>query len=174
MEASSTPKSATNGPGPLVIAYGSLLRQDDAMAWRAAELLPGEVIREHQLTPELVTHLQKASLVIFIDAAVDLSPGSIRLKALHPAKLQPWSHHILPEQLLTLAEQVNGKAPPAFLISGGVQDTGLSEQMTETGKKCAATMADLARRLMYGKRPFCPGSPIDDLTNVVINDNIGG
>jgi hydrogenase maturation protease len=131
----------------VVIGYGNPIRQDDAMGWRAAELAGPDAIQEHQLTPELVTHLKDASLVIFLDAAVDLRPGSIRLKALRPTEAGPCSHQMLPEQLLSLAEQVNGKAPPAFLISGGVQELGVSDQMTETARKCAERMADLARCL---------------------------
>ena len=152
MAVSSTPRSAIN---PLIIGYGSPLRQDDGMGWRAAELLrqalPPEtatVIEEHQLTPELVARLKEAALVIFLDAAADLNPGTIRLQALRPAKVEPWSHHIPPDQLLALAEQINGNAPRAYLITGGVQDMGLSETLTATGETCAAGMADLARRLI--------------------------
>jgi hydrogenase maturation protease len=152
MAVSSTLKSAIK---PLIVGYGSPIRQDDGMGWRAAELLrqalPTEiatVIEDHQLTPELVTSLKETGLVIFLDAAADLSPGTIRLQALRPAKVEPWSHHILPEQLLKLAEQVNGNVPRAFLITGGVQDMNLCQQLTATGEMCAAGMADLARRLI--------------------------
>lgn len=147
MEVCSIPKSEIS---PVVIGYGNPIRQDDAMGWRAAELVQAGAIQEHQLTPELVIRLKDAPLVIFLDAAVDLHPGSIRLKALRPDKVQTWSHHIGPEQLLGLAEQVNGTAPPAFLISGGVEETGLSDHMTVIGEKCAASMANLARRLLAG------------------------
>lgn len=154
MEACSTLKSAIS---PVVIGYGNPIRQDDGMGWRAAELLrlalppdAATVIEDHQLTPELVAELKGAPLVIFMDAAVDLKPGTIRLEALRPAEVEPWSHHVLPGQLLKLAEQVNGAAPAAFLISGGVREMGLSDRMTETAEKCAAQMADLARRLVLG------------------------
>lgn len=125
------------------------------MGWRAAELirlaLPPEtatILEDHQLTPELVNLMKGVPLVIFLDAAVDLSPGTIRFQALRPAEVQPWSHHLLPAQLLKFAEGVNGKAPAAFLISGGVEEIGLSETMTPTGQECASRMADLARRLV--------------------------
>jgi hydrogenase maturation protease len=153
MEASSTHRSAIS----VVIGYGNPIRQDDAMGWKAAQLLQRalpphavEIVQEHQLTPELVTRLKQARLAIFLDASVNLSPGAIRLQTLYPAKMQPWSHHILPDQLLTLAEQVNGEVPPAYLISGGVEEMGLSDRMTGTGEKCAARIANLARHLVLG------------------------
>lgn len=152
MAVSLTPKSAIK---PVVIGYGSPLRQDDAMGLRAVELLEqalppdaAVVIQEHQLTPELAETLQDRPLVIFIDAAANLSPGTIRLESLRPAENQAWSHHILPEQLLLLAKQVNGSAPPAFLISGGIEEAGLSQTLTETGQACAQGMADLAGRIL--------------------------
>jgi hydrogenase maturation protease len=143
---------------PVIIGYGNPLRQDDGLGWRVAELvreaMPYDaitILEEHQLVPEMVAQLEHAPLVIFLDAAVDLPPGCMRLQGLRPAEPQPWSHHILPAQLLTLAQQVNGTAPPAFLISGGIGQTGFSETLTSIAENCAQRMADLALRLALHK-----------------------
>jgi hypothetical protein len=43
---------------------------------------------------------------------------------------------------------VYGAAPPAVLISGGALGMNMSENMTETGERCAARMAELAINLL--------------------------
>src|ERR1035438_8523471 len=58
----------------LILAYGNPLRGDDAFGWRVAERLlelppdPSvEILRLHQLTPELMDPLSRADLALFID-----------------------------------------------------------------------------------------------------------
>ena len=62
----------------LIIAYGNPLRCDDGVAWRAAEALEGkfpseqvEILRLHQLAPELADAVRQRELVLFVDAAFD-------------------------------------------------------------------------------------------------------
>src|SRR5208282_1087020 len=112
---------------PLVIGFGNPLRQDDGIGWRAAELLeqllsPGdaEIIQCHQLTPELAASFEDASIVIFLDAASDREPGAISTEPVRAESTIVWSHYLSPGQLLGLSEQLGGKAPPAFLIRGGI------------------------------------------------------
>ncbi len=64
-------------------------------------------------------------LVIFLDAAVDLEPGEIRLARVRPQPHKASTHHMRPGQLLSLAQQVNGKETPGFLISGGITEMDL-------------------------------------------------
>lgn len=61
----------------LVVAYGNPLRGDDGLAWRAADLLEQgeltpriEVVRLHQLTPEVAETVRSRDAVIFVDATL--------------------------------------------------------------------------------------------------------
>ncbi len=136
---------------PLIIGYGNPLREDDGIGWRAAELLertlaPGaaEVLKSHQLVPELAAQVEGASLVIFLDAAVDQEPGSVFQTLVEKKEFSPWSHHLSAGQVLSLANS----APPAFLISGGASRTGWREDLSVLGERAAAAMAEAAAQLL--------------------------
>ncbi len=139
----------------VVIGYGNPLRQDDGIGWRAAELLEqklpagsAEIIQCHQLTPELAANLADASLVLFLDAACDQQPGAISSVPVQAEGAVVWSHYLTPGQLLSLSERWCGKAPPAFLIRGGIQRMDLGEGLTELGEQTASQMADVAQTLL--------------------------
>ncbi len=141
----------------VIIGYGNPVRQDDGVGWRAAELLElalpagsAEIVQCHQLTPELAANLEDASLVIFLDAACDQEPGAISSQPVHAEGAVVWSHYLTPGQLLSFCEQLGGKAPPAFLIRGGIKYMDLSEGLTELGKQTASQMADLAHACVLG------------------------
>ncbi len=140
---------------PSVIGFGNPLRQDDGMGRRAAELIEARITKGdadvsvcHQLTPESVAKLEGAPLVLFLDASLDQTPGEVSRRPVEPAGPHVWSHHLTPGQLLSLALHVYGSAPPAVLITGGALETNLSEEMTETGERCAVRMAELAIDLL--------------------------
>jgi hydrogenase maturation protease len=139
----------------VIIGFGNPLRQDDRMGWRAAELIEASLTKGaadisvcHQLTPESVAKLEAAQLVVFLDASVDQAPGELRQRAVEPEGQFVWSHHLTPGQLLSLAQNVYGSAPLAVLITGGVLEINTGEQMTETGERCAARMAEVAINLL--------------------------
>ena len=59
----------------LIVAYGNPMRSDDGIAWRAADALAPkvsesdvEILRLHQLTPELADAVRNFGTVIFVDA----------------------------------------------------------------------------------------------------------
>ncbi len=140
---------------PVIIGYGNPLRQDDGIGRRAAELLeeklaPGaaDVTCCHQLTPELAATLADAPIVLFLDAAVDQTPGLVLYRKVSPQPLPAGSHYFAPEQLLNLASIVNGHVPRAFLITGGVRQTGVGEALTPVAELCAARMAEVAHLIM--------------------------
>jgi len=134
---------------PLVIGYGNTLREDDGVGVRAAQLLrealaDADVMQSNQLTPELAERIAAASLVIFLDAAVDQPCGSVRSREIGAENADSWSHHLSPGQLLGIARQLAGFAPPAFLVSGGVDRMGWSEGLSTDGAETAAAMAAAA------------------------------
>jgi hydrogenase maturation protease len=140
---------------PVIIGYGNPLRQDDGIGRRAAELLerklaPGaaDVTCCHQLTPELAATLADAPVVLFLDAAVDQTPGLVLYRRVSPHHLGSGSHHLSPDQLLDLARTLNGDVPRAYLITGGVQRTDIGDALTPAAERCAARMADVALDLI--------------------------
>jgi len=143
----------------LVIGVGNRLREDDGMGCRAAELLedrltPGsvEVAECHQLTPELVSTMAEAQMVLFLDAAVDQAPGAIRSRRV-PTRNDPqhgwrWTHQLSPRDLMDLTKAIHGRAPLAFLITGGAARTGFLNALTPQGESCAQRMAEVAAGLV--------------------------
>ena len=134
---------------PLIIAYGNPLRQDDGVAWRAADLiearLPPEVVsiyRRHQLTPELSWTIYSASLVILLDAAVTGGPEDIALTTISAHRFAAFSHDVQPRQLLALARDLFNVNPPAFLITANVSEFGFDDQLTPHAEHCAVLMAE--------------------------------
>jgi hydrogenase maturation protease len=139
---------------PVIIGYGNPLREDDGLGWRAADLLAGylgleaEVIQRHQLTPELAATVADGAPVLFMDAAVDIEPGTVRCDRVGVEPLDGWSHDLAPSQLLQMTRDLYGSEPTAYLISGGVFQTGLGDQLSPLGRTCAAAMADTAVALL--------------------------
>src|ERR1700744_5030774 len=62
----------------MVIGFGNPLRRDDAIGWRAAELIEARLSNDetevsvcHQLTPDLAAKIAGAAFVVFLDADVE-------------------------------------------------------------------------------------------------------
>jgi hydrogenase maturation protease len=114
----------------LLIAYGNVLRRDDAAGivlarrvgrqCRRADL---EIIECQQLTPELAPRLADPAVtaVIFTDAATDPSAPLLRHLA-ETADLPPFGHHLGPASLLDLATRLYGRRPPAWLATVPAED----------------------------------------------------
>src|SRR6266568_2225638 len=115
----------------LIVAYGNPLRSDDGLAWRVAEDLEGkfppeqvEIVRLHQLVPELAESISRSQLVIFLDAATPDSektkPGDIRVEQIHQkVSSQPsgFCHAFSAGNVLSMAEQLYGAQPDAYFVS---------------------------------------------------------
>jgi len=123
-------------PRVLVIAYGNPLRSDDSVAWRAAAALEGkfstpnvEIVRTHQLAPELAETVSRCGAVIFVDAAGNGSPGEIRSAQINLPQTQPrFSHQLSPAAVVALTHQLFAATPSAFSVtlSGACFDHGES------------------------------------------------
>ena len=107
----------------LVIGYGNTLRGDDGAGFLAAELLRDrihrpdiEILSQHQLLPELMEPISRASRVIFIDASVSGRAGKVHRIPLRPAPAcARVTHHATPEALLAGAQSLYGHTPEATL-----------------------------------------------------------
>ena len=109
----------------LVIGYGNTLRGDDGAGFVAADILREkiqsphvEVLSQHQLLPELMEPISRASRVIFIDASVSGRAGKVHRIPLRPAPAcARFTHHATPESLLAGAQKLYGHTPEATLYT---------------------------------------------------------
>ena len=114
-------------PRILVVAYGNPMRSDDGVAWRAAAALEGrfstpnvEIVRTHQLAPELAETVSRCEAVIFVDAASagNGPPGEIRSIEIRLPEAPPrFSHQLSPGAILALARQLFGATPSAHSVT---------------------------------------------------------
>ena len=110
----------------LVIGYGSPIRGDDALGplaadYLAAQDLPAgvEVVSRHILTADLVPDIAAADLVIFIDAAIEGTPGEIHCQRLtpNPEAVSTMAHFLDPRELLAWAATLYDREPESYLVS---------------------------------------------------------
>ena len=132
-------------PHVLILAYGNPLRSDDGVAWHAAEALEGrfppsevEILRTHQLAPELAENVSHTRCTIFVDAAAAKDAGNghagqIEVQEIHSDGLSSappvsFSHSLSPDHMLGLASRLYGAVPRAFCVTmtGGNFDHGES------------------------------------------------
>jgi hydrogenase maturation protease len=114
----------------LVIGYGSPIRGDDAIGPLAADALAAaplpegvRVIARHVLTAELVEDIASANRVIFLDAAVDGTPGEVRVRELYPDEtaVSTMAHFLNPRELLAWCLTLYRHQPEAWLVSAAGQ-----------------------------------------------------
>jgi len=112
-------------PRVLIVGYGNPLRSDDGAglcaAGELAHLLSSpnvEILRRHQLTPEVAESVSRSDAVIFIDAAESGEPGQVRCQPVEIAsKSAGKSHQFSPGVVLALARQLYGAVPLAFCVT---------------------------------------------------------
>ena len=110
-------------PRVLVIGIGNSLRSDDGLGWAVAEQLSArtdenlQVLKVHQLTPELAEEISEADLAVFVDAGAHGTPGTLTCEcvSISDADLR-FSHDVTPATLIQMAKTLYGKAPAAYLI----------------------------------------------------------
>jgi len=134
-------------PGILVVAYGNPLRCDDGIGWRAADALEGkfpaaqvEILRLHQLTPEIADAVRNRDLVLFIDAACvddveNSHAGEIRVREVqneevHKHGTGQFSHAYSPPKVLDLARELYQADPKAFVIAVAGENFGHGESLS--------------------------------------------
>jgi hydrogenase maturation protease len=158
----------------LIVGYGSPIRGDDAIgplvADRLAEMvvdgaLPAgvEVQARHILTAELVEDLNRADLVIFLDAAADLAPGLVSRRALQPdaTAMSTMAHFHDPRELLAWCEALYGSSPENWLVSAGGAEWGYASYTLSTVAQAAveAMIAEVVV-LLGGPETAAPAATI--------------
>src|SRR3954466_9885930 len=117
----------------LIVAYGNPLRCDDGVAWRAADALANtfpesdvEILRLHQLAPEVADAAQNRELVLFVDAACvddieNVRSGEIRVREIQTRAGHRgpghFSHVYSPEKALDLARELYNATPKSAVIT---------------------------------------------------------
>ncbi len=111
----------------LVYGYGNPGRQDDGLgpalveqleAWAQAEKIPGVAFdSNYQLNAEDALAVAESRAVVFVDAAKE-GDAPFEFRPLAPQKEISFSTHAMPpESVLTLADELYGARPPAWLLA---------------------------------------------------------
>ena len=157
----------------LIVAYGNPLRSDDGVALCAADKLEAtfspsevEILRLHQLAPEVAESVSHFALVIFIDAAsrdraTAGNPGEVHLEeidheAVEASRTARFSHSMNPATLIAMAAGLYGAAPRAFSATITGQDfdhgEGLSPVVAAALPALVSEIEGLVRRFLGDKR----------------------
>src|SRR5579864_7462121 len=157
-------------PAVLIVSYGNPLRSDDGLAWRASDQLEGkfpqsevEILRVHQLMPELAETVSRSRAVIFVDAASAVAtgnghPGKVCCEEIRESVTESgFSHHLSPPTVLALAHQLFDASPRAFSVTltGQCFDHGdaLSPIVTAALPVLAARIEAIIRQLLSEQAP---------------------
>jgi hydrogenase maturation protease len=141
----------------LVIGYGNPLRGDDGIGpavARAFENAGGgrqtRAIVCHQLTPELAECIAAVDLAVFVDAAVNVGPGTVAMREIRGASppASGLGHIASPVALLDLASRLCGRSPVAFLVTVGVSSLALSEVLSDTAAAALPVAIAAVRQLI--------------------------
>jgi len=106
----------------LVIGIGNPLRSDDGLGWRVADECSQDpnlqVLKVHQLTPEIADSLGQVDLAIFVDAAAQGESRVLRCEKVSSlgAELRH-SHHVTPATLIEMSGALYGAKPVAYSVS---------------------------------------------------------
>ena len=144
----------------LVLACGNPQRGDDGVALQVVNCLrrglcdpATEFHSQQQWTPELAEPISKAEIIIFVDAAIGMPPGSIVCRQLQPTASTPpgSTHHTSPESLLQLADELYGKHPVrAYLLTIAGASFEMEETLSEPVRRAIPRSVDRIKALLSG------------------------
>ncbi|HVP45612.1 MAG TPA: hydrogenase maturation protease [Bryobacteraceae bacterium] len=127
----------------LVVAVGNTLRGDDGVAHRVADLLGAhagvDLLRVHQLTPELAEEIGRAGVVVFVDADMEASAARLERVTETPQRA-PITHMMTPNELVMLAGRLYGFQGEAYLCHVPAEDFTPGSALTpvaEAGARAA-------------------------------------
>lgn len=141
----------------LILACGNTLRGDDGVGpWLASwaeERFGGEtsvrVVSRQQWTPDLAEGVAEAGSVLFVDCAIDLPPGEVRIVPVGPAASSPAraTHHMGAAELLALSEELYASVPrEALLLTVGAESTEMGEKFSQSVNDALPEACDLLER----------------------------
>lgn len=147
----------------LVIGYGNPLRCDDGLGWHVADVLDDHlkhmdkhpsihILRHHQLQPEMAEPISQAAHVLFVDASIGDTPGTIAYSPVHPEDILSdagagiFSHQLTPAGLLTWAQSLYGRCPNATVVSVVGYSFAYSESLSPIVE---AVLPDVVNRIVH-------------------------
>ncbi|MCX7796721.1 MAG: hydrogenase maturation protease [bacterium] len=124
----------------LVIGYGNPARCDDGIGEYVTERLLSEGINVDILTcqelgPELCEDISGCGLVFFIDAGIEQNEAFLIREITPKYKTPIFSHHISPEMLLAITEELYNVRPKAYLVSIKGYNFDFGFEITEMAKQ---------------------------------------
>lgn len=145
----------------LVVGCGSPLRRDEgagpAVAERVraavADLDGARILVRGQLTPELTRELAGARHAVFVDASAMVPPGEIEVSAggrsgSARSAGPGGGDRVALLELLALARDLYGSAPPVTLVAIGATDLGPGEGLSAGMDAAIERAAELVTRLV--------------------------
>lgn len=106
-------KSLKSLPEIGIVGIGNPLRSDDGIASKICSIIEEQdwpyvsVFCVQQLQTELIEYLLPFDILVFVDASFD--GANIHFSPLRKSTLSSSSHHMSPEVLISLAQQLYGK-----------------------------------------------------------------
>jgi len=149
----------------IVIGYGNTLRGDDgigpAVAERVRRLIGSERTRvfiRQILTPDLAGDIEDSQRVVFIDASMQLPPGTVSEQILVPEmnSNSVMVHSLTPSELLGWCSHAYGKAPEAILIAVGGFRYELGESLSPEIRRTVRSLVTRTLELTTG----IPSEPV--------------
>lgn len=137
----------------LAFGIGNPLRGDDGVGARAALALAAEGFAARaviQPLPEHALELASVDRVVFLDAALDSSPGVVRVRRISPKREATDPHALDAASVLGLCEALEGRAPEAFLVGVGVADLRFGEVLSPAVEAALPELIARARGLLGG------------------------
>jgi len=137
----------------LVIGFGNPLRGDDAAGpsvARSADFARPDVVvlTPQQLLPELAPEVAAADVVVFIDAAADISAGEVRCQVVTPSTAPRLEHILSPAALVGLGLAAFGRAPHAWLVEIGAESFDVGRTLTPAVAGAVPRAVALVRALI--------------------------
>ncbi len=137
----------------LVIGVGSELRRDDAAGRRVAERVSArelpdvEAMSLMQLMPELAADLVGRTLVVFVDASVEVEEVTV-VEVHGSAADAAFSHHLDPPTLLALAERLGSPPAAALTVHVPATDLGLGTRLSPAAGRAVERAVDIVGDLV--------------------------
>jgi len=157
--------------GVLIVGYGNVLRTDDGLGRRAAELLEKDprldgamIVGCHQLTPELALDVGGADLVVLVDASHGPAAGTFTVDRVEATgnRQTAISHQLSPAGLVDLACELYGRAPDVFLVSVGVESFDFGDRLTAVAERALPGVMDAVVELVRGRADTTLGQPVSE------------
>ena len=137
----------------LIFGYGNVDRQDDGVAWHVLrevmsrqglqlpegldietndEMHQVDYVFQLQLMPEVADDLNQYDRVCFVDAHTGAVPEDLHIERVTPGlQKSPFTHHLTPASLLSIAEMIHHQVPETILVSVKGFEFGFAQSLSE-------------------------------------------